>query len=111
MSDWQLRACLTRARFNERVALIRDAMIAMLKFVTAAALTTVITEENRSSVGVLAIGHHHDLLAPGADHTNVLRRPHRTLVSSSVYPNLEALHWQDALTLTASYRPCPTAPP
>ncbi|MCW3469221.1 ATP-binding cassette domain-containing protein [Rhodococcus pyridinivorans] len=69
VSDGQLqRACLARALVQRPGYLICDEMTAMLDPATAAALTTVITEETRSGLGVLAISHHHGLLEVWADH-------------------------------------------
>lgn len=69
VSDGQLqRACLARALVQRPRYLICDEMTSMLDPATTAALTTVITEETRSGLGVLAISHHHGLLEVWADH-------------------------------------------
>ncbi|UTM37054.1 ATP-binding cassette domain-containing protein [Rhodococcus pyridinivorans] len=69
VSDGQLqRACLARALVQRPRYLICDEMTAMLDPATTATLTTVITEETRSGLGVLAISHHHGLLEVWADH-------------------------------------------
>lgn len=76
VSDGQLqRACLARALVQRPRYLICDEMTAMLDPATTATLTAIITEETRSGLGVLAISHHHDLLAAWAEHTTVLATP------------------------------------
>lgn len=45
----------------------------MLDPATTAALTTILTEETRGGLGVLAISHHHPLLEAWADRTTALR--------------------------------------
>jgi peptide/nickel transport system ATP-binding protein len=68
VSDGQLqRACLARALVQRPRYLICDEMTAMLDPATTAALTTVITEETRGGLGVLAISHDHQLIRVWAD--------------------------------------------
>jgi len=75
VSDGQLqRACLARALVQRPRYLICDEMTAMLDPATTATLATVVAEQSRDGLGVLAISHHLALLEVWADDRFALDR-------------------------------------